>query len=279
MALVLANRVQDTTTTTGTGTVTLSGTAPTGYQNFSVIGNGNTTYYAIAAGTEWEVGIGTYATTGPTLARTTVLSSSNANSAVNFSAGTKNVLVTLPTERTAVTTTAGATPTFDTTTLTGTTTASALVDISGASAGQIKFPASQNASANANTLDDYEEGTWTPALTFGGGSTGMTWTLQVGWYTKVGNVVTAGWNLQTLTKGSSTGAATLAGLPFSTANAMGGCLGYTEKLTSITYPGFYINIGNPTAMNLLVDGAANSMTDTNFVVGANYIRGSFTYNT
>ena len=52
MALVLADRVRDTTTTTGTGTVTLSGTAPTGYQNFSVVGNGNTTYYTINGGSQ-----------------------------------------------------------------------------------------------------------------------------------------------------------------------------------------------------------------------------------
>ncbi len=96
MALVLADRVRDTTTTTGTGTVTLSGTAPTGYQNFSVIGNGNTCYYTINGGSEWEVGIGTYSSTGPTLARTTVLSSSNSGSLVNFSAGTKDVFVTYP---------------------------------------------------------------------------------------------------------------------------------------------------------------------------------------
>lgn len=96
MPLVLADRVRDTTTTTGTGTVTLSGTAPTGYQNFSVIGNGNTTYYTINAGSQWEVGIGTYSSTGPTLARTTVLSSSNSGSLVNFSAGTKDVFVTYP---------------------------------------------------------------------------------------------------------------------------------------------------------------------------------------
>ena len=96
MALVLADRVRDTTTTTGTGTVTLSGTAPDGFQNFSVIGNGNTTYYTIALGTEWEVGIGTYSSTGPTLTRTTVLASSNGGAAVNFSAGTKQVFVTYP---------------------------------------------------------------------------------------------------------------------------------------------------------------------------------------
>jgi len=98
MALVLADRVKDTTTTTGTGTVTLSGTAPTGYQNFAVIGNGNTTYYTIAGGSEWEVGIGTYATSGPTLARTTVLASTNGGSAVSFSSGTKDVFVTYPAE-------------------------------------------------------------------------------------------------------------------------------------------------------------------------------------
>ena len=101
MALVLADRVKDTTTTTGTGTVTLSGTAPTGYQNFAVIGNGNTTYYTIAGGSEWEVGIGTYATSGPTLARTTVLASTNGGSAVSFSSGTKDVFVTYPAERSA----------------------------------------------------------------------------------------------------------------------------------------------------------------------------------
>jgi hypothetical protein len=97
MALVLADRVRDTTTTTGTGTVTLSGTAPNGYQTFgTAIGDANTTYYTIAAGTEWEVGVGTYTSSGTTLARTTVLSSSNSGAAVNFSAGTKDVFVTYP---------------------------------------------------------------------------------------------------------------------------------------------------------------------------------------
>jgi hypothetical protein len=77
--------------------VTLLG-ASTGYQSFAVIGNTNTTYYTIAGQTsnEWEVGIGTYTASGTTLARTTVLSSSNAGSLVNFSAGTKDVFVTYP---------------------------------------------------------------------------------------------------------------------------------------------------------------------------------------
>lgn len=96
MALVLADRVRDTTATTGTGTVTLSGTAPTGYQNFSVIGNGNTTYYTINGDSQWEVGIGTYTSSGTTLSRNTVLASSSGGSLVDFAAGTKDVFAHLP---------------------------------------------------------------------------------------------------------------------------------------------------------------------------------------
>jgi len=101
MALVLADRVKETTTTTGTGTVTLLG-ASTGFQSFAAVGNANTTYYTIAGqtGSEWEVGIGTYTSSGTTLSRTTVLSSSNAGSLVSFSAGTKDVFVTQPSSRT-----------------------------------------------------------------------------------------------------------------------------------------------------------------------------------
>ena len=107
MALVIADRVKDSTTTTGTGTITLSGTAPTGYQNFSVIGNTNTTYYCIVHQTanEWEVGVGTYTSSGTTLARTTVLANSSATqpTALTFSAGTKDVFVTYPSEYSAYT--------------------------------------------------------------------------------------------------------------------------------------------------------------------------------
>ena len=100
MALVLADRVKETTTTTGTGTVTLLGAA-TGFQSFAAVGNANTTYYTVASQTanEWEVGIGTYTSSGTTLSRTTVLSSSNGGSLVNFSAGTKDVFVTYPSSR------------------------------------------------------------------------------------------------------------------------------------------------------------------------------------
>jgi hypothetical protein len=97
MALVVKDRVQETSTTTGTGTFTLAG-AVAGFQSFSAIGDSNTTYYAIVGGTEWEVGLGTYTSSGTTLSRDTILESSNGGTAVNFSSGTKNVFVTYPAE-------------------------------------------------------------------------------------------------------------------------------------------------------------------------------------
>jgi len=100
MALVLKDRVLETCTSPGTGAVTLLG-ATVGYQTFSAaIGNANTTYYTIAdqSGANWEVGIGTYTTSGNTLTRNTVLSSSNGGSLTNFNSGTQNVFVTYPSE-------------------------------------------------------------------------------------------------------------------------------------------------------------------------------------
>ena len=100
MALVSADRVKETCTSPGTGNVTLLG-AVTGFQAFSVVGNGNTCYYTIAdqTGANWESGIGTYSTSGPTLTRTTVLASSNAGNLTNFSTGTQNVFLSLPASR------------------------------------------------------------------------------------------------------------------------------------------------------------------------------------
>ena len=111
MALVVKDRVKETTTTTGTGTVTLGGAAA-GFQSFTAIGDGNTTYYTIydqPAG-EWEVGIGTYTASGTTLSRDTVLSSSNAGSLVNFGAGSKAVFCTNPAERAVYQDVAGSYP-------------------------------------------------------------------------------------------------------------------------------------------------------------------------
>jgi len=95
MALVVADRVQQTGTANTTVSFTLSGSVA-GFQSFAVVGDTNTTYYtATDASGNWEVGLGTYSTTGPTLTRTTILSSSNSNAAVTFS-GTVNVFVTYP---------------------------------------------------------------------------------------------------------------------------------------------------------------------------------------
>jgi hypothetical protein len=99
MALVVYDRVQETTTTSGTGSVTLLG-AVSGFQSFAVVGNTNTTYYTITDGAAWEVGIGTYSTSGPTLARTTVLSNSNGNTTpITLSGGLAQVFVTYTAEK------------------------------------------------------------------------------------------------------------------------------------------------------------------------------------
>ena len=94
MALVVYDRIQQTGTANTTVSFTLSATS-TGYQSFAAVGNGNTTYYSANDGTNWEVGIGTYSTTGPTLTRTTILSSSNSGSAVTFT-GTVTVFCDYP---------------------------------------------------------------------------------------------------------------------------------------------------------------------------------------
>lgn len=92
---IYLDRAKELTNTTGTGTYTLAG-AVTGFQSFAGVGNSNTCYYAITDGTNWEVGLGTYTSSGTTLARTSILSSSNSNAAVSWSAGSKPIWVDFP---------------------------------------------------------------------------------------------------------------------------------------------------------------------------------------
>ena len=102
MALVINDRVKETSTTTGVGAMPLGG-AVTGFETFAAgIGNSNTTYYAIfnTGTTEWEVGLGTLDGSSANLTRTTPISSSNSDSAVSFSAGTKDVFCTMPASKT-----------------------------------------------------------------------------------------------------------------------------------------------------------------------------------
>jgi hypothetical protein len=101
MPLVVKDRVKETSTTTGTGTLTLAGAA-SGFQSFAVIGDGNTTYYTIVdpIANTWEVGIGTYTSSGTTLSRDTVLSnSSGTTTQINFAGNSKDVFVTYPADR------------------------------------------------------------------------------------------------------------------------------------------------------------------------------------
>ena len=101
MAHVVADRVRETTTTTGTGTYTLAG-AVTGFETFGSVGNSNTTYYCCTDGTDFEVGVGTYTSSGTTLARTTILQSSNSDNAVNWSSGTRQIFCTAPAEKSVI---------------------------------------------------------------------------------------------------------------------------------------------------------------------------------
>lgn len=110
-----------------------------------------------------------------------------------------------------------ASPTFTGTLTAAAGTFSSLIDISGASAGQLKFPAAQNASADVNTLDDYKEGTFTPTISFGGASVGITYSVQTGKYTKIGNVVLYMIEIILTSKGSSTGSMLISGLPIASA--------------------------------------------------------------
>jgi len=111
MAIVVKDRVKVTFTTTGTADFTL-GSASLGFQSFAIIGDGNETYYAAvdAITGDWEVGIGTYTTAGPTLTRTTILESSAAGAKVSFGSGSKDVFVTYPAERAVYLDTAGSYP-------------------------------------------------------------------------------------------------------------------------------------------------------------------------
>jgi hypothetical protein len=171
MALVLKDRVKETTATTSTGTYTLAG-AVVGYQSFSVIGNTNTTYYACTDGTDWEVGIGTYTTSGTTLSRDTILESSNSNNAVNWGAGSKDIFCTYPAERSMYIDGTTITPAISASLLvanggTGTTSLTANNVILGNGTSAVQFVAP---GTNGNVLTSNGT-TWTSAAATGGGIT------------------------------------------------------------------------------------------------------------
>src|SRR5215468_5683367 len=170
--------VHQTTTGTGTGNLTL--VAVNGKRSFNAaFGTGGTNVFDYFVSNrdaaEWERGTG-HLSDATTLVRDTVLASSNSGSAVNFSSGTKDITNDVPATNQAR---------LDTSqTWSGTNTFSAALNLT---SGQITFPASQNASAGANTLDDYEEGTWTPVLTAAtAGNLSVAYSTQLATYTKIG---------------------------------------------------------------------------------------------
>jgi hypothetical protein len=124
----------------------------------------------------------------------------------------------------------------------------------------ITFPATQSASSNANTLDDYEEGTWTPSLKLGGAAVGMTIAEQVGIYTKVGRVVYIGFYFRLTALGSSTGAATITGIPFTIASGAT-CSVQSSSWSNITANSIGGNLANGTSIDLNKNGTGMSNTD------------------
>lgn len=135
--------------------------------------------------------------------------------------------------------------------------------------GQLAFPATPNPSADANTLDDYDEGVWTPALQFGGAAVGMTYaSTPVGRYTKIGRTVFATGTLTLTAKGSSTGAATIAGLPFTAANdgiPVGAVVGHASGMSGVSGAVIATLAANASRLTLYASasGAAAGMTHSN----------------
>lgn len=137
---------------------------------------------------------------------------------------------------------------------------------------QVVFPATQVASADANTLDDYEEGTFTPALKFGGASTGMTYGIQTGAYTKVGRKVSWTIRLQLSAKGSSTGTATITDWPFNSAYGAAMSVGYYNGLDAgITSPPHGFHSGGTLFLYKSAAASGAAMADTDFAATSDVI--------
>ena len=148
-------------------------------------------------------------------------------------------------------------------------------------ASGIQFPATQVASANANTLDDYEEGTWTMGITFGGASVGVTYSQNTGTYTKIGRKVTVNGRLSLTSKGSSTGNAEISGLPFTIGNTQSNYSAPSFRLANISFTNvpqaFGLINGTSIALEeITILGADSALTNADFV-NTSDIMLSFTY--
>jgi hypothetical protein len=290
MALVLADRVKETTTSTGTTAITLAGAA-TGYQTFSsAVGNANTTYYTVAdqTGANWEVGIGTYTTSGNTLSRDTVLASSNAGSLVTFTAGTKDVFVTYPAERALYTGGPLGTPTsgtltnctFPTLNQNTTGTAATATNLASGSAGTIPYQTASGTTAmlavgttgQVLTSNGAAAPTWATASGGGGTATGTSYT----------NPTAAGTAAAAFGSGSS--AATLnsiaVGYQCSTAGSYAAAFGYIASAVGLGSTAIGANtVSTPSASTSIGcnSGYGGSVTATGsgaMALGGSYASGT-----
>jgi len=259
MALVLADRVLETTTSTGSGTITLAG-AKQGYQSFSLgIGDGNQTYYTIAGTVEWEVGIGTYTSSGTTLSRDTVLSSSSGGGKVTFSAGSKDVFVTYPAGRSVESTSATIT------TLNGTTlgyTSANITTVTGTTAGF----SSANITALSGTNFTATSLTLTNPLARGQGGTGLSTTPTNG-QLLIGNGT--GYTLSTLTAGSGITITNGAGSITITADAGGLPTVTVTASTAISASANFHYILTAATLATVTLPASPTISDTIYVTVAN----------
>lgn len=137
--------------------------------------------------------------------------------------------------------------------------------------GQIKFPTTQNSSSDPNTLDDYEEGIFTPAIAFGGATTGIAYGTQVGKYTKIGNAVTISARMVLTSKGSATGSASVGGLPFAVGNSPAGIdyiflVLFDAMNTSLAGPVMAEVLGGFSTISLrkMVSGARSNLLNSDF---------------
>jgi hypothetical protein len=172
------------------------------------------------------------------------------------------------------------------TTNSGTLISATTIGVGGAtpstSGAGITFPATQSASTNANTLDDYEEGTWTPIIGGSGGQSGQSYSGQEGHYTKVGRVVTVTFRVVLSAKGTITNDPMIGGLPFTSQNSVfygGGVCLWSGLATSWTYVYFKVA---PNTTYAIIEGTKSavntSITATTSDIGnSSQFNGSFTY--
>lgn len=165
----------------------------------------------------------------------------------------------------------------------GTLSATTGAAVGGATAGTggIAFPAVAVTVADVNTLDDYQEGTWTPGISFGGGTTGITYSIQAGTYTVIGDRVFCTCQMIMTNKGSSTGAAKIAGLPFTVFNSNGAFSPAALRFANITFADFPMGYCDANSVTVILEettnaGTTTSLTDVDFS-NTSQVMASFNY--